>query len=336
MSGSLVPYHQRQNKAVDRQLFVDLLSKLNRYVAIGSYRYVGFGGAFLEDFKLIHSYFGNTNLISLEKDRIAFARQQFNMPLSCITSLMKDSADFIDEYDADEHTMIWLDYADASKTREQLQEFETLLAKLLKHDIVKITLNANPESLGRTGEMKNGGMRETVDERNVRRLQKLTHRLGDYLPYAPNANQMTSDGLPEVLIRAIELAANRAMEGRRREGLFFQPLSALVYNDSQHAMLTVTGILLCSSGKSKFFKETGIKKWKPSITCWGEYKKIMVPALTAREKVFIDQMLPKKSSRLILKKLKFQFDKSEEKSIAILDNYKLYYRYYPNFHRVAF
>ncbi|WP_407928292.1 O-methyltransferase, partial [Collimonas silvisoli] len=57
MSGAYVPYHLRQNKAVDRQLFVDLLTKLNRYKAIGDYSYVSFGGPYLEDFKLVHSHF---------------------------------------------------------------------------------------------------------------------------------------------------------------------------------------------------------------------------------------------------------------------------------------
>ena len=44
------PYHQRPNKTVDRYLFVELLSKINRYRHIGDYSYIGLGGPSLEDF----------------------------------------------------------------------------------------------------------------------------------------------------------------------------------------------------------------------------------------------------------------------------------------------
>lgn len=334
MSGALVPYHQRQNKAVDRQLFIDLLTRINRYKPISNYHYYSFGGAFLEDFKLIHSHFGNEKLFSIENDDTAFARQKFNLPLNCITCMKKDSSDFIDEFTAQNNSIIWLDFADASKTREQLQQIQTLLPKLFAGDIVKITLNANPEVLRGSHEKNLDGKRETVEERNKLRLEKLTGRLGDYLPQGITEDQMTNAGLPKVLCSALEFTANKGMESRIAERLYFQPVTSFAYSDSNHQMLTVTGIVLPKADRKEFFEKTQLKRWKTSTTTWGTYKQIMVPALTAKEKIFIDQQLPKKSGKQIQKNLKFQFDNNVQKSVQIIENYRLYYRYYPNFHKV--
>lgn len=335
MSGAAVAYHLRQNKAVDRHLFIDLLSRLNRYTPIGLYKYISFGGAFLEDFKLIHSYFGNKKMVSLENDSTAFRRQSFNVPLSCIECLEKDSKDFVDEFESNENTIVWLDYADAGKTRIQIQEFETLVTKMAKNDIIKLTLNANPDSLYKYTAVR-GQPRETVEVQNQTRLQRLTEKLGDYLPNGTGPDDMTMEKLPEVLIKVVEYAANKAMTGRMVENLFFQPLSSFAYVDGYHQMLTVSGVILSKADKREFLEKTDIRKWGAASLTWGSYKKIMVPALTAREKVFIDQLLPKKSTSAIHKKLKFYFDPDISKSNEMVDNYRLYYRYYPNFHRVLF
>uniref|UniRef100_UPI001B8C2133 O-methyltransferase n=1 Tax=Collimonas silvisoli TaxID=2825884 RepID=UPI001B8C2133 len=247
----------------------------------------------------------------------------------------KDSSEFVDEYQASANSIIWLDFADPNKTREQIQQFQTLLSKLLPHDILKITLNANPQSLYTSGQKDANGQRETKDFINGKRLEKLVHRLGDFMPQDVLADQMTGDGLPRILIRALEFAANQALEGRRRENMYFQPLTSYAYSDSSHQMLTLAGIILSRNERSAFFRETQIKKWKLATPHWGSYHEIMVPALTAREKIFIDQLLPRKSSKEIHKKLKFQFDPSTQKSLIIIENYKKFYRYYPSFHRVA-
>ena len=70
MSGGTVPYHLRQNKAIDRSLFIDLLARLNRCRDISDYTYIGFGGPFLEDFKSVHSFTGISKMISIEMGAI--------------------------------------------------------------------------------------------------------------------------------------------------------------------------------------------------------------------------------------------------------------------------
>lgn len=334
MSGAFVPYHQRQNKAVDRHVFIDLLTRVNRIRSIGEYKYVSFGGPFLEDFKLLHTHFGNTNLVSLEKNPVALGRQAFNRPLSCIDCKSIDSGTFVDGYEAVENAIIWLDYAEANKTAEQFSEFQTILSKLMSYDILKITINANPNSLHREGGFEKDGKRETLEACLNQRLSKLKLRIGDHLDSSISAADMTKDRLPLILSKALEHAANSVMQSRRLTNEIFQPLLTFVYSDSEHQMLTLTGIVLPRGTKGWFLKETGINKWRLASTKWGEAKRIMVPALTAREKLFMDQCLPNSSGRKIQQKLNFFFDDKPEVSIKIIESYKMFYRHYPNFQRV--
>lgn len=334
MSGGFLPYHMRPNKAVERQLFVELLSKVNRFKPIRLYTYVGFGGSFLEDFKLIHTYFGNKKMISIEEDSNVLRRQKFNLPLKCIKRLHQKSGDFIASYSVNGPATIWLDYASASDTRIQVEEFESLISKLQTYDIVKITLNANPETLVPQDSKDENDKRETSDIRNSKRLQILSERLGDYLPQEITPDMMNTAGLPLVYCRVLEFAANNALNGRSLET--FQPLSAFVYADSAHQMLTVTGIVLEKTEIKKFLRETAIKQWQLSSIDWKTIHKIRVPDLTAREKLFIDRYLPASNEKQIHKKLNFLFHEDEAVSLEILKSYTTLYRYYPSYHKVVF
>ena len=68
---------------------------------IREYSYVGFGGPFFEDFKLMYEYLNVTEMYSLEVDEVIHQRQKFNLPYNCINlfNSPKTSSDFITEYD---------------------------------------------------------------------------------------------------------------------------------------------------------------------------------------------------------------------------------------------
>lgn len=336
MTGAFVPYQLRQNKAVDRQLFIDLLSMINRHQKIQDYLYVSFGGPYLEDFKLLHATFNSKHLISLEKNRIAFGRQKFNLPLDCIQCLELDSGRFIDSYESATQAIFWLDYAEADKRREQVQEFQSLLGKARQYDIVKVTLNANPDSLVSHTSTDSNGDRESKEVRNEKRFEILSHKMGDYLPPETSPEMMTADDLPRVLIKSLQYAANLALSERAMFNEYFQILSAHIYNDTPHQMLTLAGIILDRQDKESFLSTTGLNDWEHAILTWNGYHKINVPALTAREKLFIDQLLPSSTSEQIQEKLQFLFHQTPSKSLAIIESYKKHYRHYPSFHRVAF
>ncbi len=329
MSGGNVPYHLRQNKAIDRHIFVDLLSRINRYRAIADYSYIGFGGSSLEDFKVIHEHFGMRNMISLEADARIHSRQNFNIPLGCINCRHVTSGDFVDSYSADGNAIIWLDYASPKGLREQLQELQTLLPKLLSRDIVKITLNANPDTLYATA-----GGKVRAEEARQKRLEKLIDRIGDdFLPSGTTADAMTKEGLPKVLSKTVEIAAKRAMRGIPDD--IFYPLTIFSYSDSAHQMLTITGIVIDETDINGFLKKTALETWDLRAEDWEVPQTINVPLLTIRERLFVDKFLPGAAdAKTIQDKFGFLFDDKQERSLELLANYIRFYRQYPNFSKV--
>lgn len=327
MSGGSVPYHLRQNKAIERNLFIELLSMLNRFRPIIDYTYVGFGGPFLEDFKLMHSHFGNVGMISLENDGNVLSRQVFNAPLdcNCIKCIHLNSGDFIDTYAIDGNSIIWLDFADANKIGDQVREFSALITKLRAYDILKITLNANPDCLGNPD--------GTAAEKRQRRLSNLKSRLAGKIPTEISEDDMDTRKLPGAICKILRNTAKLATKGRGDE--IFMPLSSFVYADSDHQMLTHTGVILPVSEKDDFLRTTTLDRWGFSNLEWGNPVRIRVPELTIKERLFINAQLPSKDEVDIHNDMKVFFADDEFESLALLKNYIMFYRHFPYYSRIA-
>ena len=72
-------YHLKLNKSIDRLLFIDIIKAFNVFFEINDYRYIGFGGPYLEDFKLLSNMFPKIKMISLEIDEETYKRQKFHL-----------------------------------------------------------------------------------------------------------------------------------------------------------------------------------------------------------------------------------------------------------------
>lgn len=150
MSGSSIPYHLRQNKAVERALFLEQLHKINLWLDgkqlenLSAYRYIGFGGPFLEDFKSIHRELKITKMVSIEYDTDTLKRQEFNKPISCIELLEEPttSTNFIASDGFCESSIMWLDYVNTDY-QSQFDDLRNSIAKMAEYDILKVTLNSN-------------------------------------------------------------------------------------------------------------------------------------------------------------------------------------------------
>lgn len=341
MSGEKIPYHLRPNKFVERALFVDLLAHINRYSQISDYLYVSFAGPYLEDFKVIHAAFGNRKMLSLEQSDWVYQRQQFNVPYGCVQCTNKTSQQFITDYTdilgtfGNPRALIWLDYAAADKMREQLTEFEALVAKLKQLDILKITVNANPSSI----DGGNDPEYEAEDERWNRRLQTVRERVGDYLPNDATAEQMKHSTYPSLLLSAIHKAATNAMVGASH--LVFHPLAAYVYEDT-HQMLTLTGIALGRRDVEHFLGVTGLNVNEFATNNWSDIVRINVPYLSPREKFYLDGLIfrqTQKNNRSKLKKstkLKVTLASTAAATKDLAERYIRFYRYYPHYHRIHY
>lgn len=322
MSGSSIPYHLRQNKAIDRNLFVDLLSRVARFKNISEYTYVGMGGPYLEDFRHIHAALRIQNMISFEMDANVFARQKFNRPISCIDLLHQSSGEFIANFDFPDNYIVWLDYTTPSKLGEQLAELETLVSKLPEGSVFKVTLNASASSLG----TPNDG-----SDLQAHRVARAKVVLGSYAPAVISKDNVTGNGYPKLLMRAVEAAAKKGVAGRARA--MVQPLAGFSYKDGQ-TMLTFTGVVLNRVDRDPFVSSTRLRHWDFSSLDWQDPVEISVPEMSFKERLSVESMLPESDSPTIMTRMGYYLGESAEEAEALLGNFVKYYRKYPWYSRV--
>jgi hypothetical protein len=320
LSSNFLPYNLRTNKAVDRSIFMEFLMKLNANKPISEYSYIGFGATHMEDHKLIHSLFGIENLISIESDNSIYRRQQFNKPINCIDIRNCKSGEFIEEYDFEDNVIIWLDYVTPKNISEQIREFQSVIEKCSGYDVIKITVNCNPNALG-----KLDSQNRTEDLEN--RLNKLKDRINPFLNEETTPEDMTLKKLPEVLVGAL---VNASLQITKSSHFGFCPITAFTYSDGPHQMLTFTGIIL--EKESDFLEKVSLKDWKYYYGLDKKIFKINLPDLTLRERLLIDAMLPCEDNREIIEALNYNEILTFEKEI---ENYINYYRHFPNFSKVV-
>lgn len=335
MSGGSVPYHLRQNKSVERGVFIDLLQMCGRStpISIRDYRYIGFAGPFSEDFKLAHSHLGLSRFVSIEMDQSVLKRQKWNTPIKGIDYRHLASRDYVDTHDSAEPSIVWLDYAIPKDIRHQLAELQSLVSKASDHDIVKVTFNATPSALGH--DPNNNATTTKI------RVDCARDRLGAFLPvgFDVDPDDVTKLGFPRLILKAAENAIKLGMQGKPKSS--FQLLTTFVYSDSEHRMLTLTGIILPVSGAKDFLKNTGIKRWGLATTRWGDPRttplEIAIPEMSLRERLFVDQQLPRRgSSAAIMRRMGFRLGtRVDEETIKALGSYGQFYRYFPYFSKMT-
>jgi hypothetical protein len=313
----------RQNKAIDRNLFVDLLSRVGRYRNISDYHYIGFGGPFLEDFKHVHAALRMTKMTSIEIDENVSKRQNFNRPLSCVEVRNESSGDFISGFDFSEDYVFWLDYTEPSKVGEQLAELETLISKLPSGSIFKITVNAAAAALG---------VSPPGEDLQVFRVRRAGELLGAYAPAVISTDDVTSKSYPNVLLKSIESAVKKGVAGRK--GYVALPLTSFTYKDGQ-TMLAVTGVVLRKSDEPAFMQHTRLSHWEFATNSWALIKEISVPAMSVKERIFVESLLPQTSAEEIELKIGFHIGEDSVESSRLISNFSKYYRMYPWYSRIA-
>jgi hypothetical protein len=332
MSGGAIAYHLRENKAIERNLFIDLLAIVGRVKNISEYTYSGFGGPFLEDFKAIHSALRISKMNSIEMDENVWQRQAFNRPSTFIALHNCKSGDFLRSHEFIDGNIVWLDHTSPKGLYEKLSDFQLLVSKLGKYDVAKITLNANAGTLGNS-DQENG---------SAHRLKKLLDRLGDYGRSDLEEDDVLPRRYPTTLMRAVQNAVGRL--STRKSGDYFQLLSAFVYQDGMHKMLTVTGVILdAKSDQDKvwFFEKSRIDHWLFKNLDWSPPQMISVPALSMKERMTLDAALPVSkdlnAGDHLVSTLGYCPSEvgNELDARQLLKNYAMLYRAYPLFSRVV-
>lgn len=320
-------YHLRPNKSIDRSLFVQTLMGLGRILSISEYHYTGFGSYLFDDFKLLHDTLNITTMISLEKDPTEFKRAEFNRPYGCIKVMNIGSTEYLSDLmlDDNDHNIFWLDFVSPSELGTQLGDYATLLNLLNPNDIVRITLNANPDSLGKSGD---------PDQLQKIRLEELKKRVPDtYFPYSITPEDMTKSKYPLTLLKILKAITVQSLDDRPPYSPnFMLPLFSSVYADGQQ-MLTFTGIVLDTHDKEAAIREV-LASYPHNTFSWDSPCRVEIPALSVREISEINKLLPNPEIRKqLLERFPFVFSTKDGQAV---DSYISYYKYYPHYHQVSF
>ena len=320
-------YHLRPNKSIDRKLFIQTLIGLNQYMPISAYQYTGFGSYLFDDFRLLHETLNISKMVSLEKDVQEYKRAKFNVPFGCITIKNASSTEYLSQLllDDDSHNIFWLDYVSPSEIGAQIGDYATLLKLLNPGDVVRITLNANVSSLGKA---------EDPDKLTKFRLQKLQQRIPDiYFPASVTTEDFTTTRYPLVLLKIIKNVTMECLnDDPPYSPNFLLPLFSSIYADGQQ-MLTFTGIVLDSHEEEEKIKKA-LNDYPHNNFLWNEPCYIEIPALSVREIIELNKLLPKDDAeQQLVEQFPFIFSSKEKR---ITESYIKYYKYYPNYHQVSF
>lgn len=323
-------YHIRPNKYIDRCLFIDILGDLKKEYDIEDYTYIGFGSYYFDDHRAIHSKLGISKMLSLESDPDVALRAEYNIPYSCIKLVQAESRDYIDEIASmDDPLIVWFDYTDPKGLYGQFSEFCSLIDVLKSGDVFKITINANPSSLG---DREGRGEEELWSAR----LESLQSRLEEYLPATASINDMKMSTYPRLLLQALRNAAFRvAGSPSPFSDRFVCPICSTVYGDGQQ-MLTLTCIMLESEEERQhvlglFEKRIGARD------AWEDYIQINIPELTEREILSLSKLLPGDGVKESIEKdYPFIFGKNKHSRDQKIDSFIRFYRSYPRFHHIEF
>lgn len=324
MTESAVPFHLRPNKSVDRALFIDMLLRVGLTFPLKNYVYMSMGGAFLQDHVLAHRQLGIPNLLSIDDEAWTVKRQNFNKPFKSIVCEEMSAADFVQNfetvaarYESNNRFIIWLDYMKPGDRGVQLSQVRTLGPNLAPGDVLKVTLNANPNAVKHVSG-------STPEERAQERYNALLGQINTYFPLTYKPKDV-EERLPALLGDAFKIAVTGGMSRRNT----FLPLSAFSYSDGQ-PMATYTGIVLNAGEEEKFLLNSSLRDWPYRSTEFSDVKFVEVPHLSVREKTEIDRLIASNADE-IRTTLDLPLAETDAETDALINGYANYYRFYPQY-----
>lgn len=312
-TGSSVPYKLRPNKAVDRELFLSLLTRLAPALALEGHHYIGLGGSFLEDFRLAHARLGIDRMTSVESEEEVHKRQLFNRPTASVACVHSSLEDYLDAHDFDRPAIIWFDYT-APKPVEQIGRFARTVGEVKLNSILRLTLNAQPSALGEPNPKLSG---QALWEW---RLEKFKDRLGSLCPTDITAAGMEKKTYGPSILRALFLAVEKEVLSHADRKVVWA--LSTHYTDGQ-PMVTAT-LVVCAANDTVM---------EPLVKGWTFYSppndplRIDLPALSTLERLTME------SNEDARTRLGFELPESGlgEDPFEV---FKKFYRIYPHFSRV--
>jgi hypothetical protein len=299
-------YHLRPNKAVERVAFVEGIKLLAKLEELSEYTYFGFGGPYLEDFRLLYELCPELKMISIEEDAETYKRQLFHLPCGTLELRQAEFSSFLAQYEAnDEKSIFWLDYTDLAYSN--FEDLMVLLGKVAANSMIKVTLRAEPSDF-----------KDNPDE--------FRRRFEILMPDQSVVPPSTSSDLAYLIQGMTRIASQRALPGALPH--VFQPVSSFYYSDGT-GMFTLTGVVCRRSDQAK--AKSVFRDLRFSNLDWARPKKIDVPTLSTKERLHLQRLLPGGSGAALRLELGYFIDHDRRQTEKKLQQYADFHRYFPYF-----
>lgn len=331
-------YNLKVNKEADRAVMIETIRRaIPVFGKESEYRYIGFGGPFLEDMKRVHRAFPEIKLVSLEGDEETYKRQEFHRFLNNeqLELVQGKSHEYLrTKYIPSGKEIIWLDYLNFG-TRE-LTDLVFLATKVATGSMLRITVR---------GEW-NGKLPGAASEEEWIKVYKIfKDKFGALAPGELEPDDFL-DGtrycsiITQIVIAAVQDELSPPLPR------YFQPLVANFYKDETR-MLSVMGVVAETPTDERTdvigtvtvdsMIARAFKDWDLASLNGETVHQLDVPSLSLKERLALDRHLPLTNEERkveCLKELPYLVGRSVDDHERLMRRYATLSPYYSQFARV--
>lgn len=304
-SSEKINYYIRPAKQVERKLMIEALQCLKKSYDISRYNYVGMGSLYFVDFQMVHKFLGINKMISMEMDEEKIKRYEFNKPYTFIEVIPGLSTQTLPTLNWNQQMLIWLDY-DSKISKSMIEDIQIICQNSRRGNILIVTIDAEPKRF-------EDEYPKDHQQRMLSRLDNIKMILHPHYPTDIRPSDLSLKKFPSLLHRIVTDTIKDTLGIKHFD--FFQIFN-IVYEDTSQ-MYTFGCVFEKDEKKISESCVLDLQYVSPGANL----KKIKLPILTQKEKIYFDKLIPN-----IQKKLKC-FEMSQEK----LSNYEEYYKYYPQY-----
>ncbi|PJJ30113.1 O-methyltransferase [Lacrimispora celerecrescens] len=267
-----INYYIRQQKSIERRMFCQLFSSVNRIFNLHEFQYIGMGAKYFADFLLFHREFGFQKMISIEADIDNKEKYEFNKPLNCINMEYGLSSDVLPKLDWIQkiRSIIWLDY-DSPLSKFMLEDIETIISKVSTGSMFFISFNSEWP--------RNASNREPF----------FKDKLEEYYPFSLSSRDFNNKNKHQTQCKPINNTIDNAVS--LRGGMSYVQLVDFIYKDGCE-MTTIGGIILNEDDMSSFnkldFSHLDFVRKDRGTDAFS----LVIPPLTYKEAIKIFEQLP--------------------------------------------
>jgi hypothetical protein len=285
-SYSKINYRLRPAKGIERKMICDSLRCLSPFGELTTYRYIGFGSTYFSDFILFHKSLHIEDMISIEKDKHAKERFEYNKPFGCIKIEYGASYEVLPTLEWSKKSIVWLDY-DSPLKKTILDDIDIVTSKLVSGSVLIVTVSAEPERPPEEGFTK-----EEIDNFRENKLQERLPK--EKIPIDLKPIDLTGKKLANLYKRIInnqleESVSNANSARSEEEKLKYKQIFNFRYADGSR-MLTV-GWLFFEQSYCNVAEKCNFSKHFNATKSDNPYE-IDVPNLTLKEIQYLDSQMP--------------------------------------------